>query len=300
MTAVVASAAGCALSGMILLEAVTFRHSRVLAASLAVYAAGDAISATEASHLVGLQPAYLSPVMIPGDTQSLPLAATFNNSSGSSIGISSYVQDDPSCPAQLSSHPWVPYAFHPDFVPSTGTDIVVGHAIPFDTTAQGLGTYRTNICIVETGGAATAVPVRLTVVSGNPIPLVGDMTAVAPNLIAAEIAPGDTGSIPLSATFQNNTGSPLNIVGYVQDDPACPGLVSTHDWIPLNTPIQGSVPAGSQGVVSGMIPVDATGLASGKLRTNICLHQSDPSVTSAIPVEMRVVALDDIFQDGFD
>lgn len=272
----------------------------LLVASEALCAGGGAEAATAVSYLVGVQPPYLSPIMIPDDTQSLPLAATFNNSSGSSIGVSSYVQDDPSCPAPISSDPWVPYALHSDSVPSTGSNVDVGHAIPFNTNAQGVGTYRTNICIVQDGGAATAVPVRLTVVAGNLVPLAGDITALAPSLIGAEVAPGDSGSVPLSATFQNNAGTVLNVIGYVQDDPACPGLASVHGWIPLAAPIQAAVPVGSQQVVSAMIPLDATGLASGRFRTNICLHQDSPSVTSAIPVELRVVALDDIFQDGFD
>lgn len=279
-----------------------FRRPLVLlAASMTMSAGAGADAATAVSYLVDLQPPYLSPIMIPGDGQSLPLAATFNNNTASTINVSSYVQDDPSCPPPLSSDPWVPYTFHSDPVPPSGTDVIIEHAIPFDTAALGTGTYRTNICIVQDGGAATAVPVRLTVVSGNLVPLAGYMTALAPNLVGAEIAPGDTGSIPLSATFQNDSANTLNIVGYVQDDPACPGSVSTHAWIPLNSPIQGSVPAGSQGGVNALIPIDATGLASGKFRTNICLQQQDAaSVTSAVPVELRVVALDDIFQDGFD
>jgi hypothetical protein len=252
-----------------------------------------------------VDPPYMSPILIQGDTTTLPLRTSFFNATGSTVSVLEYVQDDSSCPLAQSSHDWIPLAAPIDAqVPSDSMLHEIDASIPLDAFGPILlGTYETNICIAQDSGTyTTAIPVRLFVVTGTLVAPSGIVTSQRPSLIGAVLPPGSTGNEYFHATFVNNTAGSIGVVAFIQDDPACPESPAAHDWVPMNT-YPGSIPGNTQQSLDIAVPFNAINLAAGKFRSYFCMLQQTGAVTfdtTAIPVELKVVADDDVFQEDFE
>lgn len=277
----------------------------VLVVAITLFAALAATAAPLDGILTSADPTYFAPILLQGDTTTLPLRTTFFNNTGSTVSILEYVQDDASCPATQSTHDWIPLTTPIEgSIPSNGTSQEIDASIPFDVTApQLLGIHVTNICIAQGAGTyVTALPVRLLIEAGWLVPPSGIVSVQHPSLIGAVLLPHERGVGYFHATFVNNTGNFVGIDAFTQDDPACPESPQPHEWVPMN-PYPNGIPVGTQQTLDIAVPFDATNLASGRFSTYFCLLQSSGGVrfdTTAIPVELRVVAEDDVFQGSFD
>lgn len=136
--------------------------------SLLLVAAGLGGQVSAADYLTSLQPASLSPVLHPGDTFNSSVDATYNNITANTIFVTGYIQDDPACPGAVSSHPWVSFTFQQDSMPPTATG-TIAYSLPFNASGMSFGSYRTNLCIYQSGNATDVVSILLKVVAPDDI-----------------------------------------------------------------------------------------------------------------------------------
>jgi hypothetical protein len=126
-------------------------------------------SAMAVDYFTSVQPSSLAAVMHPGDMRNLDIVVMYANTDLQQVTVTGYVQDDPACPESLSSHTWIPFAVQQYSMPPGGIQGTINYSVPFDATGMGFGSYRTNICIVQSSDATHVVPVLLKVVAPDDI-----------------------------------------------------------------------------------------------------------------------------------
>jgi hypothetical protein len=121
-----------------------------------------------------------------------------------------------------------------------------------------------------------------------------------PRAIDHTLAAGTATSVALQLAFFNTGDSTLDLVVYVQDDPACPPQASAHGWIPYG-PGFGSVPAGVEARLDIQIPLAAVDLLPGLYQTHLCVvADADVPTLVAVPVRLQVMPADYLFAHGFE
>jgi hypothetical protein len=130
----------------------------------------SATARADLGYLIDYQPMAITQTLIQGNATTVDLTLAFNNTGVATIHYTAYVQDDPACPAALSSHAWIPLTPQQGSVPP-GTQFQAVDHVPLNATGLAYGTYITNICVVSDGTPATniAVPVTFKSVAADDI-----------------------------------------------------------------------------------------------------------------------------------